>query len=192
MDLLCKTYSNSSEDEDEQQIQPSKIIPPPSKRPKPYYTPIHKPVFQAPNPQIGAPNSSTGRYISKREKALMASASTTHADPLPTLPPSPEMGSISSAYVRPDILLSLKKRTKTCAEKNKLPFRLSIGLNGHVKAVNAVQWSTSHEKMVSVVSSGGPFEKMMRLDGGGGVGADGKGIGCCVAVGSENGEQQWG
>ncbi|XP_021725983.1 WD repeat-containing protein 25-like [Chenopodium quinoa] len=149
MDLLCKTYSNSSEDEDEQQIQPSKIIPPPSKRPKPYYTPIHKPVFQAPNPQIGAPNSSTGRYISKREKALMASASTTHADPLPTLPPSPEMGSISSAYVRPDILLSLKKRTKTCAEKNKLPFRLSIGLNGHVKAVNAVQWSTSHAHLLA-------------------------------------------
>lgn len=49
-------------------------------------------------------------------------------------------GSISSAYLRPDVLLSLRKQANTFVEK-KLPNNLSIELRGHVKAVNTVEWS---------------------------------------------------
>lgn len=88
MDLLCKTYSNSSDDDDGKQHKPPKTAPPPSKRPKPYFPSAHKPVSQAPDPQIGSPIPQNGRYVSKREKALMASASITQPDFPPTLPPS--------------------------------------------------------------------------------------------------------
>lgn len=91
MDLLCKTYSNSSDDEKEEEQKPSKFIPPPLKRLKPYYSAAPETLFQGPNPRIGAPNPipGNGRYISKREKALMASSSSsTHLNPPPSLPSS--------------------------------------------------------------------------------------------------------
>uniref|UniRef100_A0A7C9E440 Uncharacterized protein n=2 Tax=Opuntia streptacantha TaxID=393608 RepID=A0A7C9E440_OPUST len=163
MDLLCKAYdSNDSDDDQQSKPQPEHdlrpepaygfTVGPPPKRAKPYY-PLaypepdlaYRPPIKAPNPQSGAPAVS-GRYISKREKALMGSGSVTpgHPDPPPSIPSSPVIGSISSANVRHDIVVSLRQQANLQPDKKKLPNKTSIALNGHVKSVNALQWSKSH------------------------------------------------
>lgn len=165
MDLLCKAYDSNDSDDDQQSKPQSEREPepksrsayrfalgPPPKRAKPDYPfaypkpdLAYRPPIKAPNPQSGAPAVS-GRYISKREKALMGSASVTpgHPDPPSLIPSSPVIGSISNANVRHDVFVSLRQRANLQPDKKKLPSKMSIALNGHVKSVNALQWSKSH------------------------------------------------
>ncbi|CAO2833448.1 unnamed protein product [Amaranthus hypochondriacus] len=156
MDLLCKSYSNTSDDDDgdgndggreDRKENLSIYEPPPSKRLKSTYQ-ASKPQIGAPHSQSRAPITGSGRYISKREKALMSSVSTDQPDSPRNLTPSPVTGSISSAYLRPDILLSLRKQANTFVEK-KLPNNLSVELRGHVKAVNTVEWSACQAHLLA-------------------------------------------
>ena len=101
MDLLCKSYSNTSDDDDgdgdgdgddggrEDRKENLSIYElPSSKRLKSTYQ-ASKPQIGAPHSQSRAPITGSGRYISKREKALMASFSTDQPDSPRNLTPSP-------------------------------------------------------------------------------------------------------
>ncbi|XP_074296538.1 uncharacterized protein LOC141626788 [Silene latifolia] len=155
MDLISQSYSNNSDDDDEP-THPN-LNPPPRKRLKlPYYPstppyPRPEPTSHPPLPQTAAPLP--GRYVSKREKALLASAasSASAASEPNTSPllPQPAMESILKENLRHDIQLYLRKQTKNGSEKNKLPSRVSIDLHGHLKPVNAVQWSTNHAHLLA-------------------------------------------
>lgn len=107
MDLLHKAYSTASDDEDE-------LVRPSSKRPKPDNPiPFTKPEYH-PYPPSGhypmpRPNQASdlhreapvaGRYISKRERALLNSATgTPDPDPNPpSTPPSPGTRSLSLSH----------------------------------------------------------------------------------------------
>ncbi|KAH9612977.1 hypothetical protein KSS87_003223 [Heliosperma pusillum] len=59
------------------------------------------------------------------------------------------MGSILKENLRHDIQLYLRKQTNVGADKDKLPSRVSIDLHGHLKPVNAVQWSTNHAHLLA-------------------------------------------
>jgi hypothetical protein len=94
MDLLLKAYSTASDDEDE-------LVRPSSKRPKPnnpipFTKPEHHPYPPSGLYPMPRPNQSSdlhteapvaGRYISKRERALLNSATGT-PDPVPNPPPT--------------------------------------------------------------------------------------------------------
>ncbi|KAF2314261.1 hypothetical protein GH714_024614 [Hevea brasiliensis] len=152
MDLLCNAYSNSSDEEPEPGPQPNTVLrpqfrteyrafaPPPSKRPKPD------------NPQSEAPIPC--RYISKRERALLAQAQAARApdrlDQNPNLPPptSPVLGSITDSDLPCDILLSLKQATGR-AQQSQISERLFTALHSHTKPVNALSWSQSHAHLLA-------------------------------------------
>ncbi|KAK9689043.1 hypothetical protein RND81_09G030900 [Saponaria officinalis] len=160
MDLLSKAYSDDGDDDDDEQPsnhRPQNPInlsqPPPPKRlklpnypPTPYPKPDPTPQLRI--PQTGAPIP--GRYISKREKLLMASASgISDPNPPPSIPPPPSVGSISKENLRHDIQLYLRKQANVVGDKKKFPSRVSIDLHGHLKPVNAVQWSTNHAHLLA-------------------------------------------
>ncbi|KAK9269086.1 hypothetical protein L1049_000854 [Liquidambar formosana] len=157
MDLLCNAYSNTSEDDDDDEEEPGHQNPriPPSKRPKPTSNPNlltkPSPVFRpnyTPNPQREAPIP--GRYISKRERALLDSVHKV-PDPNPSSPviTSSVLGSISDSNLPRDILSSLRHQGKGRAQLNQISGRLSIALNSHTKAVSAIQWSPSHAHLLA-------------------------------------------
>ena len=94
MDLLHKAYSTASDDEDEL-VQPSSKRPKPDK-PIPFSKPGHHPYPPSRLYPMPPPNQSpdlhreapvAGRYISKRERALLNSATGT-PDPDPNPPPT--------------------------------------------------------------------------------------------------------
>ncbi|KAK3144347.1 hypothetical protein QOZ80_4AG0311820 [Eleusine coracana subsp. coracana] len=167
MDLLSAAYgATSDEDADDSTAsgpagaELALAAPPPSKRPRwePYlYLP--PPLPQA-IPQSIPPNEvpqlaslASGKYISKRERALLA-ASQTPVDSTSQPPPpaaaefgSP-VGSISDSNVRADILHSLRLQSKPGSSKS-LPLKLSVSLKGHTKAVNHVDWSSSHAHLLA-------------------------------------------
>ncbi|CAK9175355.1 unnamed protein product [Ilex paraguariensis] len=79
MDLLCNAYSTASDVDDEPDH--GRTVLPPSKRPKPQNPcPITKPLpvcRPTHNPNLPTETPLPGRYISKRERAVLASAPTT-------------------------------------------------------------------------------------------------------------------
>ncbi|KAI8010190.1 WD repeat-containing protein 25 [Camellia lanceoleosa] len=146
MDLLCNAYSTASDDDDE----PQHLAP--SKRPRPEPPRSHTKPLSVTEPPI------PGRYISKRERAALASASASASvsrasDPSPpsSVATMPVVGSILDSDLSHDILSSLRHQTKGRAGVGKLSERLSVALNGHSKAVNVVQWSTSHAHLLASV-----------------------------------------
>jgi hypothetical protein len=77
MDLLCDAYSNSSDEEEEEKPKRQKFSHTFSNPPKPYL----------PSPSSSSSNLHTqslipGSYISKRQRASMASISASHSVPL--------------------------------------------------------------------------------------------------------------
>lgn len=54
------------------------------------------------------------------------------------------MGSISDSDVRRDIMSLLRNKVKGRSQLGQMPQRMSVALNRHTKAVNAVHWSPSH------------------------------------------------
>ncbi|XP_052207015.1 uncharacterized protein LOC127811311 [Diospyros lotus] len=158
MDLLCNAYSNASDDDDDEAQHGKPVPPPPSKRPRPATefphfhsegSPVPRPTL-APYPPAEALIS--GRYISKRERALLASCPPTSvpdSNPLAPVSTSPVVGDISDSNLPHDILSSLRHSRRDCARLGQMSKRLSIALNGHSKAVNVVQWSRSHAHLLA-------------------------------------------
>ncbi|XP_030929933.1 WD repeat-containing protein 25 [Quercus lobata] len=173
MDLLHNAYSTASDDDDEVEEKPEtkhQILPlPSSKRPKPdnpYSTtttstsikPHYMPFRPSPNPspslQTEAPVP--GRYVSKRERALVGSSPRV-SDPNPNPnPPSTTtsssasvFGSISDSSIPHDIMSSLRHQREDCTRLGRISERLTIALCGHTKAVNAIHWSPSHAHLLA-------------------------------------------
>ncbi|XVF77693.1 hypothetical protein PTKIN_Ptkin14bG0067400 [Pterospermum kingtungense] len=152
MDLLCKAYSNTSDDEPAPEPETKPVsyhhLPSrPSKRPKPE-NPFPAAVLQkrdeAPVP---------GRYISKRERALSVSVPQA-ADPNPKpqephLVSQPVLGSISDFHIPNDVLSSMRHKSKGLTQLSQIPEKLSVALHGHAKAVNAVHWSPTHAHLLA-------------------------------------------
>ncbi|KAL4566844.1 hypothetical protein LXL04_030969 [Taraxacum kok-saghyz] len=134
MDLLLNAYSTNTDEDEENETHP----PPPFKRAKREFTHISN--------HISTESSIAGRYISKRERALMASAPQS-SNPVPpsSSPSSPVQGSISDSHIRKDILSLLKNQTNSSytSERN------TTALIGHTKAVNALQWSKTHPHLLA-------------------------------------------
>ncbi|OMO80469.1 hypothetical protein CCACVL1_12938 [Corchorus capsularis] len=158
MDLLCNAYSNASDDEPEPESKPdhqptlklvnSHQLPHrPSKRPKPEYP------FPAADLQKRDEAPVPGRYISKRERALLGSVphaaerNPSHQDA--PLIAQPGLGSISDLDLPHDIRSSMRHNPKGRMQPNQLPEKLSIILHGHEKAVNAVHWSPTHAHLLA-------------------------------------------
>ncbi|KAM7498800.1 hypothetical protein LguiA_023214 [Lonicera macranthoides] len=159
MDLLCNAYSTASdedEDEDHHHRHSQRRIPEiptlrPSKRPKPQnpHTAITNPLpFPTIIPQTQNEPPIPGRYISKRERAALAPR-VSHPFPPSSVTSPPVLGNISDANIRHDIIASLRHKTKERTQFSQISRRLSIALNGHSKAVNALQWSTSHPHLLA-------------------------------------------
>ncbi|KAL6975343.1 hypothetical protein U1Q18_024138 [Sarracenia purpurea var. burkii] len=95
MDLLCRAYSTASDDDDEPE-RGRPVLPPPSKRPKPEYSRSHTEpsAIWRRNSTLYTPTEAPiqGRYISKRERAVLASVPVV-ADPTPPDPVTSTPGS---------------------------------------------------------------------------------------------------
>ncbi|OVA07959.1 WD40 repeat [Macleaya cordata] len=154
MDLLCNAYSAASdEDEDEKKISSQ---PPPTKRMRPENRSSFQqimpsvqcyPKFYSSDQQKEAPIA--GRYISKRERAMSGSLAVSDVNLPSTVITSPVVGSISDSDVRSDILSSLRSQAKGSAHHGRTPERLTMTLNSHTKAVNAIQWSPTHAHLLA-------------------------------------------
>ncbi|KAG8091174.1 hypothetical protein GUJ93_ZPchr0011g27897 [Zizania palustris] len=166
MDLLASAYGATSDDDDDDSKGPevnpapgcapsdcTSPVRPPLKRPRceppQYFPPPPIPHLAQPRPVLPPSNSSSGRYVSKRERALLAASLSTMESASP-LPPSaaavfgpPVVGSISDSNLRADILHSLRCQPK-CGSTRRWPLKLSVSLSGHTKAANSVDWSPSH------------------------------------------------
>ncbi|KAL6283790.1 hypothetical protein ACE6H2_014719 [Prunus campanulata] len=165
MDLLCNAYSNASDNEEEEeesakQPRPENFTPPNSKRLKPdnpfTHTKTQNPLSgstQFPALHIEAPVP--GRYVSKRERALLGSQPTA-PDPNPDallLTTSPVFGSISDSDVPRDIKSLLRNKAKKGrAQLGQMPQRMSVSLSKHTKAVNALHWSPTHAHLLASAS----------------------------------------
>ncbi|KAL6660336.1 hypothetical protein ACP70R_001882 [Stipagrostis hirtigluma subsp. patula] len=164
MDLLSAAYgATSDEDADDPSASAPAVAelacvaPPPSKRPR--WEPPPQPMRQQPvgtwgfGDRTDAPplaSSASGRYISKRERALLA-ASLDSSSPLPspaTADFDSTFGSITDSNLRADILHSLRSQSKPGSSKS-LPLKLSVSLKDHSKAVNRVDWSLSHAHLLA-------------------------------------------
>lgn len=150
MDLLRNAYSATTDQDDENK----KYAPPPLKRAKSEFP--HTSSSGLPTDGFNcAKNTSTeapiaGRYISKRERALMAAApQTPDAEPPTSSGCFHVQGSISDSCIRKDILSSLRNRTEGYANFGHKSERMSTTLIGHTKAVNALQWSKTQSHLLA-------------------------------------------
>ncbi|WVZ88784.1 hypothetical protein U9M48_035258 [Paspalum notatum var. saurae] len=166
MDLLSAAYGAASdEDADEPPSSapvaagPTSFAPPPLKRPRwesrQHLPPLPQSFPQPPLPNAALPLASpaNGRYVSKRERALLA-ASRTPVDSASPLPPpatagfDSALGSITDSNLRADILHSLRCQPKP-GSSTSFPSKLSVSLKGHTSAVNCVDWSPSHAHLLA-------------------------------------------
>uniref|UniRef100_A0ACD5Z090 Uncharacterized protein n=2 Tax=Avena sativa TaxID=4498 RepID=A0ACD5Z090_AVESA len=151
MDLLSAAYGAASDDD----ADGTSASPPPPKRPRWGFTPyLPPPPFTTPQPAPPQPApllaaSSSGRYVSKRERALLAAGSEVPRPP-PLEPEfdSPVIGSLTDSNIRADILRSLRCQPKP-GSTNNTPLKLSVSLRSHTKAVNCVDWSPSHGHLLA-------------------------------------------
>ncbi|XWS09897.1 hypothetical protein CRYUN_Cryun39dG0029100 [Craigia yunnanensis] len=152
MDLLCKAYSNASDDEPELEPKPKPVdhhhLPfRPSKRPKPEYQ------FPTVDLQKREEVPVPGRYISKRERALSVSvpqaAELNPNHQVPHFIAQPVLGSISDLDIPHDVLLSMQHKSKGLTQLSQIPEKLSVALHGHAKAVNAAHWSPTHAHLLA-------------------------------------------
>lgn len=169
MDLLSAAYSATSDDDaDGTEATPAASCatmdftsanPPPPKRPRwepsTYLHPpdaIPQPAASHATPLLAAPTG--GRYVSKRERALLAvlQAPVGSASPLPSQVASefnsPVVGSITDSNIRADILRSLRCQPKLGSTRSS-PLKLSVSLTTHTNAVNCVDWSPSHGHLLA-------------------------------------------
>ncbi|CAF1699060.1 BnaC03g14540D [Brassica napus] len=162
MDLLRNSYANDSDDEPEPVTDnrlTSKTATPslPSKRPYPEPEEQHYKPARKPNPPYSSysdPQTSSsaipGRYVSKRERSLLASLSTAptqnqSSDSIhkPSVSSPTVLGSISDSQVPRHVL------SKGSSFRTGMPSRMSVSLTGHTKAVTSIDWSTSHVHLLA-------------------------------------------
>ncbi|KAH9803184.1 WD REPEATS REGION domain-containing protein [Citrus sinensis] len=144
MDLLCNAYSNTSDDEPEpaskHEPELRSIFSPPSKRPRPDYPypqtkphPLHRPNQQHSGLRTEA--SVAGRYMSKRERALLGPGIPAATDPKPD--PSAVV-----AAAQAHLLASAGMDQSICIWNVwSRDQKLARVLNFHSAAVNDVKWS---------------------------------------------------
>lgn len=158
MESLFKAYSNASDEDDEEEPKPKRMAlsSSSSKRSKlersklqPKVQPSYCPVPNS-EPQMGI--MLPGRYVSKRERALLSSAPVSTA-PESFLNPSvlspTAVGSLSDSDLPRDILSLLRSGAKDYLQQGLMPKRMSATLDCHMKAVNAVQWSPNHAHLLA-------------------------------------------
>ncbi|KAJ3679869.1 hypothetical protein LUZ60_016147 [Juncus effusus] len=96
-----------------------------------------------------------GRYVSKRERESSMLSTSIDDSELRiysiTADSSSVAGSISDSDLPPEILATLKGRSKN-PSSNKPPTNLSISLIGHTKACNSIQWSHTHSHLLASAS----------------------------------------
>ncbi|CAL9089037.1 unnamed protein product [Musa textilis] len=155
MDLLWNAYgAPSDQEEDTGQGQGQhRPLQRPLPAPKRFRSEAYVPP-QSPAPPLVFPPEPSGRYVSKRERAILAAAvaaSSTASAPLPpphlhpsTSVASPVVGSISDSDLPSDILTFLKCQRKGLAGRRGISTKLAVSLDGHHSAVNSLQWSKSH------------------------------------------------
>ncbi|KAH9651224.1 WD REPEATS REGION domain-containing protein [Citrus sinensis] len=144
MDLLCNAYSNTSDDEPEpaskHEPELRSIFSPPSKRPRPDYPypqtkphPLHRSNQQHSGLRTEA--SVAGRYMSKRERALLGPGIPAATDPKPD--PSAVV-----AAAQAHLLASAGMDQSICIWNVwSRDQKLARVLNFHSAAVNDVKWS---------------------------------------------------
>ncbi|GLU23513.1 hypothetical protein SLE2022_395110 [Rubroshorea leprosula] len=167
MDLLCKAYSNASDDEEEPKPQP-KPVPETHRKQQSEYQNLALPLRPSKRSKSDYPYHSVapsnysysdlcieapvpGRYVSKRERALLGSPpSVPNHDHLgPPVVTQSVMGSISDSDLPHDIPSLLRQKTNGHAQLSQISERLSCALHGHTKAVNAIHWSPSHAHLLA-------------------------------------------
>ncbi|KAK1284112.1 hypothetical protein QJS10_CPB21g00791 [Acorus calamus] len=147
MDLLCSAYADDSDGE----VRPAEsahhaLAPPPSKRPRTHGT---NPILWRRTSPEAPPPPFVSRYVSKRERSILASAASSAPPPRSTVITSPVIGSISESDLPREILSSLKSEEKSSKWSRKVTGKLSVVLRGHTKAINAIQWSQSHAHLLA-------------------------------------------
>ncbi|XP_050219695.1 uncharacterized protein LOC126670079 [Mercurialis annua] len=156
MDLLCNAYSNSSDEE----LEPdNRRIPLPGSQTKPNYRPEFNPPSSKrlkinSNKPPNTPNEApiAGRYISKRERALMGQpdgAAALESNPNPSISNSSVLASITNSDLPRDILSSLRREKGHSPQLSQISERLFTSLHSHTKAVNALSWSQSHAHLLA-------------------------------------------
>ncbi|GAB2258050.1 hypothetical protein Droror1_Dr00014210 [Drosera rotundifolia] len=158
-------YSNDSDD-DEPSTRPDPEIPQP-KRPRrqpeypthdPYPIRVDRRIPSQGVPRTGAP--APGRYVSKRERAMMASqnllaAANSNSNPNPErslYQPSNVLGDISDYDLPSHIRSLLRQPRKGYASAISTAQMVPQRLRGHKKPVNTIQWSQSHAHLLASAS----------------------------------------
>ncbi|XP_072957060.1 uncharacterized protein [Typha angustifolia] len=151
MDLLFGAYgANSDDDDDGREREPKQLtLEPPLKRFRSEYAPQNR----KPSPPVAAESPLLpGRYVSKRERAMLAAcskASDLSPSPIPaSVVTSPVVGTLSDSVLPFDVLASLRYQSMMGSSK-RAPTKLSASLKGHTKAVNSIQWSQSHGHLLA-------------------------------------------
>ncbi|KAK6157126.1 hypothetical protein DH2020_011374 [Rehmannia glutinosa] len=155
MDLLSKAYSTASDDDDGDSVtgrgsQYTNPFSPPPKRSRietSFSNPIQMPGLRRPNLHTEAPIP--GGYISKRQRAALATDPKV-IDPNPkSVDPSPVVGSLSDSDIPHGILTKLRRHMKGGVVPNQTPQSLSAALKGHSKSVNSLQWSKTRAHLLA-------------------------------------------
>ncbi|XP_039137773.1 WD repeat-containing protein 25 [Dioscorea cayenensis subsp. rotundata] len=161
MDLLCSAYAEPSDDEDET-LNDHRVAkrhrsrehhapagdPSPSNRRH-----LHRPSLSDPAEPASL---STSRYISKRERAMLSTSSSSAASALdpPLASPwpagtSPAADTIFSTDLLPNVLVKLRSRAPFHSQSSNITGKLSVSLTGHSKAVNSIQWSLNQAHLLA-------------------------------------------
>ncbi|THU74396.1 hypothetical protein C4D60_Mb04t32890 [Musa balbisiana] len=162
MDLLWNAYGVPSDQEEDTGQRQRQRQHRPLQRPLPARKRFRSEAYvppQSPSPPLVFPPEPSGRYVSKRERAILAAAvaaSSTASAPLPpphlhpsTSVASPVLGSISDSDLPSDILTFLKCQRKGLAGRRGISTKLAVSLDGHRSAVNSLQWSKSHGHLLA-------------------------------------------
>ncbi|PKA50102.1 Protein Mut11 [Apostasia shenzhenica] len=150
MDLLCRAYGNSSDEEEGNNLHPTH----PFKRSRSEGNPCHGipswPEITSHGYESSGLSRETsvvaGRYISKRERAMFSASSRPPDSPPMDVKP---LGTLPDLHLPGDISMLLKSQRKTNMHFNDISESSRIVLNGHIKAVNSIQWSQSHAHLLA-------------------------------------------
>lgn len=167
MDVLRSAYGTASDDDGESDDHRRRVPRAPVKKfrfdgpsnltelpPTATRVASRQTLFQSP-PAAVPPPPLPGRYVSKRERAMMGAsppASGAASTPAPAGLTSPVVGSISDSSLPYSILRSLRYEAKRLGEFCSCSGQLSTSLDHHSKVVNGLQWSPSHAHLLASAS----------------------------------------
>ncbi|MQL96936.1 hypothetical protein Taro_029624 [Colocasia esculenta] len=178
MDLLCGAYGVPSDEENEGQAPlPAPVAKKarsegcPRRTEPPFPAVLRRPIGHGLAPAPTKLPPAEGRYISKRERAILAAAAASAsasasfsssgqgaARPSPLLstsvmnPGLTAVGSISDLDIPHDVLSALRHPAKDRVKHLKGSIKHPVVLSSHTKAVNALQWSRNHMHLLASAS----------------------------------------